>query len=134
MAKKRTMTRQGGPVFYHAWKQWEEDQSVTGTIVGTSIDKKYKRKNYHVKVEEFDIEAVNQNDEAMEEGDTLVLNGCGILEKHLANCVKGDALQVVYKGMVPNKDGEDCHSIEVYLEESSLGESASDDDDDEDDL
>jgi len=137
MAKKRQMNRQGGPVFYHAWKDWEENQSVGGVIVGTSIDKKYKRKNYHIKVETFDIEATNQNDEPMKEGDVLVLNGCGILEKHLANSVKGDYIEVVYEGQAEitggDWEGELAHSIAVLLEDGA-GEGEEADADGGDDL
>ena len=135
MGTKRNFVRSGGPVFYHKWGEWNAGESVSGVLVGTSIDKKYKRTNYHVKVEEFDIDCTNQNDEPIKEGDTLVLNGCGILEKHLSNCDKGDAVQVVYQGMVEVTKGEnagtEAHSIEVYLDEPKLSSKATPEDDDD---
>ena len=122
MAKKRQLSRQGGPVWYHAWKDWEAGQFAEGELVGTSIDKKYKRTNYHLKVEDFDIEATNQNDEPLEVGGVLVLNGCGILEKHLANVSKGDFIRVEYDGEAEitggDWEGEKAHSIAVLLEDS----------------
>lgn len=132
MAKKRVLTRKGGPVFFHAWKEWKEGQFAEGTLVDTSIDKKYKRKNYHIKTEDFNIEATNQNDEPLEVGGVLVLNGCGILEKHLANVSKGDFIRVEYDGQAEitggDWEGELAHSISVLLEEDAGSSDEGEDD------
>tara|TARA_R110000782_G_scaffold269023_2_gene366387 strand:- start:262 stop:669 length:408 start_codon:yes stop_codon:yes gene_type:complete len=133
MAKKRNLTRSGGPVFFHAWGSWEEGQYAEGTLVGTSQDKKYKRTNFHLKVEDFNVDATNQNDEPLKVGDVLVLNGCGILDKHLANVSKGDFIRVEYEGQAEitggDWEGELAHSIAVLLEDDVNSESSSEDDD-----
>ena len=144
MAKKRTMRKMGGPVWYKSWKPskkgeggWEVDDMVGGVLVDTSIDKKYKRTNYHVKVETFEFAdgCPNQDGKELQEGDVLVLNGCGILEKHLAGVDRGTYIEVVYKGQAEitsgEWEGEMATSLEVSIEESAAQQA---DDSEEDDL
>ena len=137
MAKRKFGNRVGGPVFFRAWGSWEADEYVSGEIVDFSLDKKYKRTNYHIKVEEFNFDCENQNGEAMKVGDVLVLNGTGGLKKHLG-CMredgtlvkKGTALMATYEGQAEitggDWEGELAHSIAIQFEED--GESESDDD------
>lgn len=129
----RNFKRKGGPVFYRAWKEWEESDYAVGTIVDTSVDKKYKRTNYLLKLEEFNFEAEDHNGKELKEGDTLVLNGCGLLEKHLGNSEIGDAVKVVYAGQSEITSGEwegtKAHNIEVYLEEGNESSPIDEDDD-----
>lgn len=136
MGKKREFEKQGGPVWFHQWDNWEEGQYVIGELVKTSQDKKYKRTNYHIKVEDFDIECTNQNDEPLKEGCILVANGCGSLEKWMADVNKGDTIKLVYggKGEITGGDweGEMAHGVEVHTLKDEYGESTSSDDDGED--
>ena len=133
MSRKRQMKKMGGPVWYRSWRPskkglggWEIDDEVTGTLVDTSIDKKYKRTNYHIKVEEFNFDCENQKGEPLEVGDTLVLNGCGILEKYLEGVQRGEAINVIYKGQAEitsgEWEGEMAINLEVYIEDG--GDSA----------
>ena len=114
---KRNMKKMGGPVFYRSWKPtksgknkgsggWEIGDSVGGTLVDTSLDKKYKRTNYHIKVETFNFECENQNGVAMVVGDILVLNGNGTLEKHFANLKRGEYVEVEFEGEAEITSGE----------------------------
>ena len=142
MAKRKFGTRLGGPVFFRAWNSWKEDEYVVGTVVDFSLDKKYKRTNYHVKVEEHNFECLNQNDEAMKEGDILVLNGTGGLKKHLG-CLredgtlikKGTVIMATYEGQAEitggDWEGELAHSVAIQFEEEGYD---SDEDSGEDDL
>ena len=141
MAKRKFGNRVGGPVFFRAWKSWEPDEYVSGEIVDFSLDKKYKRTNYHIKVEEFNFECLNQNDEAMKAGDILVLNGTGGLKKHLG-CLregdlikKGTAIFATYEGQAEitggDWEGEMAHSVAIQFEE---GDDDSVEDNGEDDL
>ena len=134
VAKRKFGSRVGGPVFFRSWGAnkkgeggWDVDDCVSGTIVDHSLDKKYKRTNYHLKVEEFNFECENQNGEPMKVGDVLVLNGTGGLKKHLG-CLKedtavkkGTALQVTYEGEAEitggEWEGEKAHSIAVQFED-----------------
>lgn len=137
MAKRKFGNRVGGPVFFRAWNSWEEGDMASGTIVDFSLDKKYKRTNYHLKVEEFNFECENQNGEAMKEGDILVLNGTGGLKKHLGCMKEGDAikkgtaLMATYEGQAEitggDWEGEKAHSVAIQFEEDYENESASDD-------
>ena len=138
MAQKRQMKKMGGPVWYRSWKPttsgknkgsggWDEGDMVGGTLVDTSLDKKYKRLNYHIKVEEFNFDCENQDGDPLKIGDVLVLNGCGTLEKYFANLKRGEYVEVVYEGEAEIKsgdwEGEMAISLSVSIEEGS-GEGA----------
>ena len=133
--KRKFGNRVGGPVFFRSWAPskktgeggWSEGDCVSGEIVSTTLDKKYKRTNYHLKVEEFNFECENQDGEPMKVGDILVLNGTGGLKKHLGcmkegNVVaKGTVLQLTYEGEAEitggEWEGEKAHSIAIQFEE-----------------
>lgn len=141
MTKRKFGNRVGGPVFFRAWNSWEEDEYVNGAIVDFSLDKKYKRTNYHVKVEEFNFECENQNGEPMEIGDILVLNGTGGLKKHLG-CLreegtlvkKGTVIQATYEGKAEitggDWEGEKAHSVAIQFEDDYENDSSDDDGED----
>ena len=133
MAQKRQMKKMGGPVWYRSWKPtkkgeggWDEGDMAGGILVDTSLDKKYKRLNYHIKVEKFNFDCENQNGDPLEIGDVLVLNGCGTLEKHFANLKRGEYVEVIYEGEAEIKsgewEGEMAISLSVSIEEGGAGE------------
>lgn len=132
MTKRRNYVHRNAPKFFHQWKEWEEGQFVEGIVVGSEKDAKYKRMNYIVKVEDFDIDCKNKEGVALKEGDHLLLNGCGCLERNMEGVGKGDAIKVVYTGSAKvtkgDWEGESCHTMDVFVDE--VVESSDDEDED----
>lgn len=133
---RRNWERQNGPTFYHAWGNWEEGQYVEGTIVGATLDRKYKRTNYKIKVEDFDIECVRPDGTELKVGDVLTVNGTGGLAGILG-VIEGDknygekpnlvpigtAVKLQYEGYPEMTSGEyegsNTHSVAISMDKGT---------------
>jgi len=135
MAKRtiRQWEKKNGPTFYHAWANWEEGQFVEGVFMGGVLDKKYKRTNYKIKVEDFDITCERPDGKELQVGDVITINGTGGLARNLgvmegdktedtnpSLISEGTAVRLVYEGIVEIEGGDwagqEAHSVTVYME------------------
>jgi hypothetical protein len=119
--RRRNYVHRNAPRFLHSWDKWEEGDWAEGIVVGSEKDKRFKRMNYIIKLEDFDLECEDQNGKPIKVGDNLLLNGCGCLERNMQGVQKGDAVKVVYTGQVEvssgDWEGELCHTMDVYVAE-----------------
>ena len=110
----------GGKKMFRKWESWKEGEYVIGKLVGTHLDQ-YKKLCPLIEVETAEFE-----EGASFEGNVLVLNSCGMLDKAISKVVEGAILQVTYQGSSliergPYK-GKVAHKVEVLEleEEGSL--------------
>jgi len=152
--KKRTFRTtkvlSGVKTEYHAWKEWEEGDTLIAKLVGTSPNRKAKGKvDWIVECQEpmFADKAQNKRlhgpKDEKSKGVRLTLNCAGQFDKGMAQLSIGDLFQVVYNGSKEMEggdyEGQMAHTMEVEgIEEFDENDSAYDedeaDDEDTDDL
>jgi len=123
----------GAKTEYHAWASWEEGDSLIGTLVGTSQNKKNKsKKDWIVTVVEPRFADKAQN-KRLKEGTRLTLNSAGQLDKGMEQLEVGAMFEVVYNGQREmeggNYAGQLAHGMEVTEVVDDLEEGSDDSED-----
>ncbi len=114
---KKTQTLSGGKKVYRKWDEYEVGDVLIGKYVAIHTDQ-YKKECPVVEV----LEAQFKDDSGDDlEGQQLVLNACGMLNKALEDVAFGQLIQVTYNGKStiekgPYKDKE-AHTMSVDIVE-----------------
>lgn len=102
---------------YHAWKEWEEGDTLVAKLLGSSQNKKNRnKKDWLVEVVEpmFSDKAQNKR---LKEGTRVTLNSAGQFDKGIEQIQIGDMFQVTYNGSQEmeggNYAGQMAHTMEV---------------------
>ena len=105
----------GGPVLFHAWADWSEGHYVVGEYI-SSYESTYRgavNQNFKVKVEDCNFTITNKEGREIDpNGQTIVLNGNGKLNKFFENVKIGMMVEVAYAGKKPGNDGTEYHTFE----------------------
>jgi hypothetical protein len=119
---KPTVTGGGGnngPAFFRGWKQYEEGDYVIGEYL-SKYETNFRgavSNNYRLKVLECNFSAETKDGELYSpedlEGQTLILNSVGQLNKFMDKVEVGMLVEVEYAGKKPGNDGVMYHQFSV---------------------